>query len=156
MRPEDEAIQAAATLSQHNYQNPMVISHNDRVSKRIAIAFREQWQLSTNNTIDIVYFDQGKQMQANLKESLDVNTSQTRIKQLNARLKHNIESEPRNRRDIDMIYLVGSSAQTRLIKPYIDVNISLLLKLFLCSLARVATVILMTKIQQVASVTCKG
>tara|TARA_R110002050_G_scaffold216584_3_gene352620 strand:+ start:1499 stop:3565 length:2067 start_codon:yes stop_codon:yes gene_type:complete len=124
MRPEDEAIQAAATLSQHNYHNPIVISHNDRVSKRIAIAFREQWQLSTNNTIDIVYFDQGKQMQANLKESLDVNTSQTRIKQLNARLKHNIESEPRNRRDIDMIYLVGSSAQTRLIKPYIDVNIS--------------------------------
>ena len=124
MRPEDEAIQAAATLSQHNYHNPIVISHNDRVSKRIAIAFREQWQLSTNNTIEIVYFDQGKQMQANLKESLDVNASQTRIKQLNARLKHNIESEPRNRRDIDMIYLVGSSAQTRLIKPYIDVNIS--------------------------------
>jgi len=34
------------------------------------------------------------------------------------------ESEARNRRDIDMIYLIGSAAQTRLIKPYIDVNIS--------------------------------
>lgn len=124
MRPEDEAIQAAATLSQHNYKNPIILSHNDRVSKRIAIAFKTQWQASTGNVVDIVYFDQGKQMQASLKESLDINASQTRILQLNSRLKHNIESEPRNRRDIDMIYLVGTSAQTRLIKPYIDVNIS--------------------------------
>ncbi|MCI2284990.1 penicillin-binding protein activator [Colwellia sp. MSW7] len=124
MRPEDEAVQAAATLSQHNYEHPIVLSHNDRVSKRIAIAFRDQWQSSTGDTVDIVYFDQGQQMQASLKDSLDVNASQTRISQLNSRLKYNIESEPRNRRDIDMIYLVGTAAQTRLIKPYIDVNTS--------------------------------
>lgn len=124
MRPEDEAIQAAATLSQHNYKKPLILSHNDRVSKRIALAFKAQWQSFTKNEVDIVYFDEGKQMQASLKESLDVNTSQTRIKQLNSRLKYKITSEPRNRRDIDMIYLVGSAAQTRLIKPYIDVNIS--------------------------------
>lgn len=124
MRPEDEAIQAAATLSQLNYEHPIVLSHNDRVSKRIAIAFRDQWQSSTSNTVDIVYFDQGQQMQASLKDSLDINASQTRILELNSRLKYNIESEPRNRRDIDMIYLVGTAAQTRLIKPYIDVNTS--------------------------------
>lgn len=124
MRPEDEAVQAAATLSQQNYKKPIVLSHNDWVSKRIAITFSHQWQLSTGNTVDIVYFDQGQQMQTSLKDSLDVNVSQSRIKQLNSRLKHNIKSEPRNRRDIDMIYLVGSAAQTRLIKPYIDVNIS--------------------------------
>ena len=124
MRPEDEAIQAASTLSQQNYHMPIVLSHNDRVSKRIALAFNQQWQASTGDTVDIVYFDQGKEMQASLKESLDVNASQTRIKQLNSRLKDTIKSEARNRRDIDMIYLVGSAAQTRLIKPYIDVNIS--------------------------------
>ncbi len=124
MRPEDEAIQAAATLSQQSYNKPIILSHQDRVSKRIAIAFSHQWQSSTGNAVDIVYFSQGKQMQASLKESLDVNVSQTRIKQLSSRLNNSIKSEPRNRRDIDMIYLVGSAAQTRLIKPYIDVNIS--------------------------------
>ncbi len=124
MRPEDEAVQAAATLSQKDYHKPIILSHQDRVSKRIALAFSQQWQLSTGKPVDIVYFDQGKKMQANLKESLDVNASQGRIKQLNNRLKHIIKSEPRNRRDIDMIYLVGTAAQTRLIKPYIDVNIS--------------------------------
>lgn len=124
MRPEDEAIQAAATLSQQDYHNPMILSHNDRVSKRIAHAFRQQWLTSTGKSLAIVYFTQGKQMQASLKENLDINASQDRIKQLSSSLKNSIKSEARNRRDIDMIYLIGSAAQTRLIKPYIDVNIS--------------------------------
>lgn len=124
MRPEDEAEQAAETLSQQQYKKPIILSHNDSVSKRIALAFSKRWQISSGTNVDIVYFDEGKQMQVNLKESLDVNASQSRIKQLNDRLQNTIKSEARNRRDIDMIYLVGSAAQTRLIKPYIDVNIS--------------------------------
>lgn len=124
MRPENEAQQAARVLSQQNYHSPIILSHQDKVSKRIALAFNEQWQKATGKAVDIVYFNQGKQMQTSLKESLDVNTSQIRINQLTSRLKQNIKTETRNRRDIDMIYLVGSVAQTRLIKPYIDVNIS--------------------------------
>ncbi|WP_114326786.1 penicillin-binding protein activator [Candidatus Colwellia aromaticivorans] len=124
MRPEDEAIQAAATLSQKNYKNPIVLSHQDSVSKRLAVAFSQQWQILTGDNVDIVYFNQGKQMQASLKEALDVNASQKRIKQLKNRLKNNIKSQSRNRRDIDMIYLIGSASQTRLVKPYIDVNTS--------------------------------
>lgn len=124
MRPEDEAEQAAATLSLQNYKNPIILSHQDSVSTRIALAFSQQWQKSTGHGVDIVYFNQGKQMQTSLKDSLDISASQTRIEQLNRRLKDNIQSEPRNRRDIDMIYLIGSAAQTRLIKPYIDVNTS--------------------------------
>lgn len=124
MRPEDEAIQAASTLSQQQYNNPIILSHEDRMSKRLAIAFRDQWLLLTGKVVDIVYFNQGKQMQVSLKEALDVNASQARIKQLESRLKNNIKTETRNRRDIDMIYLIGSAEQTRLIKPYIDVNTS--------------------------------
>lgn len=124
MRPEDEAIQAASTLSQQSYNKPIILSHQDRVSKRLATAFSQQWEILTGNIVDIVYFNQGKQMQASLKEALDVNSSQARIKQLQSRLKNNIKAESRNRRDIDMIYLIGSAAQTRLVKPYIDVNTS--------------------------------
>ena len=124
MRPEDEAIQAAATLSQQHYHNPLILSHQDKVSKRLAIAFSQQWKILTNMEVDIVYFSEGKQMQASLKEALDVITSHTRIKQLQSLLKNNLKSESRNRRDIDMIYLIGSASQTRLSKPYIDVNTS--------------------------------
>ncbi len=124
MRPEDEANQAASILSQKNYLHPLILSHQDNVSKRIAKTFAKQWQVITGTTVDIVYFDKGKEMQTSLKTSLDVTASQNRIKKLKRKLKYTIKSQSRNRRDIDMIYVVGSSEQTRLVKPYIDVNTS--------------------------------
>lgn len=124
MRPEDEAVQAATMLSSKDYRHPMVLSTQDRVSKRIAASFVEQWQLITGQTPEIVYFSQENKMQNELKASLDVDLSQQRIKDLDWRIKQTLKTESRNRRDIDMIYLVGSPKDSRLLKPYIDVNIS--------------------------------
>jgi hypothetical protein len=124
MLPEDEAIQAATTLSRKNYLSPVVLSHKDTSSKRIAEAFTNQWQLINGYTPEVVYFDKGKKMQQQLKASLDVDSSQARIADLKIRLLQSLKTESRNRRDIDMFYLVGSPAETRLLKPYIDVNTS--------------------------------
>jgi outer membrane PBP1 activator LpoA protein len=124
MRPEDEAYQAATTLSRKNYRSPVILSHRDTASKRIARAFSKQWQLINGYAPEVVYFEKGKMMQEQLKASLEVDSSQARIKDLKIRVKQSIDSEPRNRRDIDMFYLVGSPAQTKLLKPYIDVNTS--------------------------------
>ncbi|WP_448211925.1 penicillin-binding protein activator [Colwellia sp. MEBiC06753] len=124
MRPEDEAIQAATTLARQNFKMPIVLVHEDNVSQRIANAFVTEWQRVNDFQPQILPFTQGKQMQTMLKSALGVEQSQARINQLNRRLKQTIKTETRNRRDIDMIYIVGSSTQTRLLKPYIDVSIS--------------------------------
>ena len=124
MRPEDEAKQAAETLSRQDFQHPVVLSQKNSVSKRIAQAFATQWQHITGNEIDIVYYDTGAQMQSNIKATLAVDKSKVRISKLNSRLNQNIIAQTRNRRDIDMFYLVGTSEETRLVKPYIAVNIS--------------------------------
>ena len=124
MRPEDEAKQAAATLSRQHFKHPVVLSQKNIVSKRIAQAFVKQWQRITGNTIEVVYYDTGAQMQANVKASLSVDKSKARITKLKSRLNQSIKTKTRNRRDIDMIYLVGTPEQTRLVKPYIEVNIS--------------------------------
>jgi len=124
MRPEDEAKQAAATLSRQKFQHPVVLSQKNIVSKRIAQAFVKQWQRITGNAIEVVYYDTGAQMQANVKASLSVDKSKARITKLESRLNQSIKTKTRNRRDIDMIYLVGTPEQTRLVKPYIEVNIS--------------------------------
>lgn len=124
MRPEDEAKQAAATLSRQDFKHPVVLSQNNSVSKRIAQAFASQWQHITGNEIDIVYFDSGKQMQTNIKATLAVDKSKARISKLKSRLNQKITAQSRNRRDIDMFYLVGTSEESRLVKPYIAVNIS--------------------------------
>jgi outer membrane PBP1 activator LpoA protein len=124
MRREDEAIQAATTLSKQNFKHPIVFSLGDNISKRVAKSFAQQWYMTTNKKPEIVYFDKNADMQKLLKDSLDVNESQKRIKGIEVRLRQNIKTESRNRRDIDMIYLVASPTATRLLKPYIDVNIS--------------------------------
>ncbi|PKG85364.1 penicillin-binding protein activator [Colwellia sp. 75C3] len=124
MRPEDEARQAAVTLSRQNFKRPVVLSQKNIVSKRIAQAFAKQWKRITGDTIEVVDYDTGSQMQDNIKASLSVNKSKIRIDKLKSRLNQSIKTQTRNRRDIDMIYLVGTPEQTRLVKPYIAVNIS--------------------------------
>ena len=124
MRPEDEAIQAATTLSRQHYKHPLILSHQDKSSRRIAKTFSEQWQNITSEAPETVYFNDDAKMQNQLKASLGVDLSQKRTKELNSRIKYAIKSELRNRRDIDMIYIVGLPLQTKLLKPYIDVNIS--------------------------------
>lgn len=129
MRHEDEAIQAATTLSQFDYQRPIVLSQQNGISKRIAKSFVQQWEKITGITPELVYFEQGRQMQNQIKTSLDVNFSQQRINELRRRISQTLKTEARNRRDVDMIYLVSSPTETRLLKPYIDVNISPFAKL---------------------------
>lgn len=124
MRPEDEAIQAATTLSRLTYQHPLILSHQDKSSRRIAKTFSEQWQHITGNAPETVFFNNDEKMQQQLKSSLGVDLSQQQTKALDNLIKYSIKSELRNRRDIDIIYIVGSSLETKLLKPYIDVNIS--------------------------------
>lgn len=124
MRPEDEASQAANTLSQYNYQYPMLMCHNDKSSKRLAQKFITEWEHQNGYKPEIIYFDDKTQMQKQLKESLDLGYSAQRYRDIRIRIKDTVKYEYRNRRDIDMIYIIGSSTQTKLLKPYIDVNVS--------------------------------
>ena len=131
MRPEDEAIQAASSLCKRNFQHPLVISDSDVVSKRISASFAEQWLKQRGTLPEIFYLPgdkknpaTGKQRQKSLQASLDVGFSHSRIKHIKSRVKRKTKTQERNRRDIDMIYLVTNSQKTRLLKPYIDVSVS--------------------------------
>lgn len=124
MLPEDEATQAAFSLSQKPYINALVLSQNTVIGKRMAQRFAEQWQRQTDTVANIIYYPVGKKMQNAVKKSLDVDLSDERIRYIRNRIKENVKSEARSRRDIDMIYMFATPDQARLLKPYIDVNIS--------------------------------
>lgn len=124
MRPEDEAMQAASILANNNYLHPLVLSHDDPLSNRISKSFIKQWSKITGNEPEKLVFKRDKNMQANLKKSLGVDQSESRIKDLTNRVKQRIKTVERSRRDIDMVYLIGKPIESRLIKPYIDVNTS--------------------------------
>ena len=124
MRPEDEALQSAAVLSAQPFKQPIILSQDSSVSKRIASTFAKQWQAASGNAIDVIYYKNSAQMQENIKSMLGVNDSKGRINKLNTKVSSSVISKTRNRRDIDMIFFVGSAQQARLIKPYIEVNTS--------------------------------
>ena len=124
MRREDEAKQAASSLSQKSYQQPLILSSKTNISKRVAETFSKQWQQLRGKAPEVVYFDSGKAMQDDLKASLGIKDSQQRVNDVKRQFKQKLKVELRNRRDIDMIYLVANPQQTKLLKPYIDVNTS--------------------------------
>jgi len=124
MRPEDEAIQAATTLAARSYKHPLVLSHQDSISERITNTFVEQWFKNTGYRPQVVRFSKDSKMQTDLKTALEVQQSEDRIKKLNERISETIKVDERNRRDIDMVYLVGKPIESRIAKPYIDVNIA--------------------------------
>lgn len=124
LRPEDEAIQAADVLSRRGYKSPMVISHNSSVGKRVANEFVNRWRVLTGLEPILVLYDNADKMQDVVENILEVSASKQRINALENRINGKIYNLERNRRDIDMIYLFGNTTQTRLLKPFIDVNIS--------------------------------
>ncbi len=124
MLPEDEASQAAFSLSKKGFQQALILSQNTAIGKRMANSFAQQWQLQTGLAPTIVYYPNGKKMQNSIKSGLDVNLSDERIFLLRNRLQENLKTETRNRRDIDLIYMFATPDQARLLKPYIDVNTS--------------------------------
>ncbi|WP_185968038.1 penicillin-binding protein activator [Thalassotalea sp. PS06] len=124
MRPEDEAKQAAFTLFHKGYQHPVILSQDSSLGKRLADTFQNQWFLQSGNTPQVIYYQTSKEMEQAVKNALDVNLSKERIFLMRNRMNENLEAEPRNRRDIDMIYIFASADDARLLKPYVDVNIS--------------------------------
>ncbi|WNC72955.1 penicillin-binding protein activator [Thalassotalea psychrophila] len=124
MLPEDEASQAAFSLSQQGFKSALILSQNTAIGKRMANSFAEQWQKQTSSDASIIYYPTGNKMQQAVKQGLDVNLSDERIYLLRNRIKENVKAEARNRRDVDMIYMFATPDQARLLKPYIDVNIS--------------------------------
>lgn len=124
MMPEEEAVQAATTLSRNQYKHPLIFSQQNSNSLRITKTFAHTWQLLTGQEPEIMYFEDASKVQEQLKRSLEVKKSEIRIQSLDRRIKQKLKSQERNRRDIDMIYIVASPNETRLLKPYIDVNIA--------------------------------
>ncbi|OKY27339.1 penicillin-binding protein activator [Thalassotalea sp. PP2-459] len=124
MNPEDEAIQAATTLSRRQFTSPIVFAQQDSISQRIAKTFSEQWQRITGRTPEVIAFADASKVQEKLESTLELDLSKKRIADIDRRIRQQLKTQERNRLDIDMIYIVASPNETRLLKPYIDVNIS--------------------------------
>lgn len=124
LSPTDEALDAAQKLYNDGVEKPLLLASNDSVGRRMAEAFNTKWQALTQEEAEIHYYDRGDQMKVTVQKSLGVIDSKERIARIKALLGNKIEADFRSRRDIDAIYMIASSQDLQLLKPFIDVNFS--------------------------------
>lgn len=126
LAPEDEAAQTAARMAQDGVRHPLVLVPATTTGGRISATFEEQWlQLAaTDHPAIVANYSDRKGIQEAVANALGVGGSQARIRALRQTLGIDLEAEPRSRRDIDAIYLYGTPADARFIKPSIEVALS--------------------------------
>ncbi|TMO66836.1 penicillin-binding protein activator [Pseudoalteromonas aurantia] len=125
LNPEHEVEQAMVHFLAKKYQKPMLLAPESNSGNRLVEHFSSQWHRYSNAEPEVGFYTDSKNMAKIIAELLEVEDSKQRIKTIESLYrKTDIESETRSRQDIDVIYILGNSAETRLLKPYLDVNVS--------------------------------
>lgn len=124
LNPEHEVQQALEHFLAKGYQKPMLLAPNNANGQRLVDYFNVQWQRYSETKPQIGFYNDNKDMPNTITSLLEVDKSKQRIKTVKSLFKQEVESETRSRSDIDAIYILGDAIETRLIKPYLDVNVS--------------------------------
>lgn len=124
LSPEDEITQAVEYFLAKNVDYPAIIYADNSLGRRLYEQFNNLWVARTDKEVESIAFQNKSKLDKAVKELLDVGLSEKRIKQIEALFGSKIKSEERSRTDIDAIYVIANSQQTRLIKPFFDVNVS--------------------------------
>ena len=121
---EDEAHQMAMLFKQKNYQQPVLMASRNPLSQRMAEQFGRDWLQMTGKEPEVYWFADQSSMESTIKQLLETAASEQRIRQISQLAGDDVKTEPYSRKDIDAIYLLADPAQTRLLKPYIDVSVA--------------------------------
>lgn len=124
LAPEDEIEQAVDYFLAKKIENPALIYADNSLGRRLAQQFEYQWRQATEKPLESIAFKSKSKLGVAVKELLDVGLSEQRIDEIKKLFGNHIKSEQRSRTDIDAIYIIANSQQTRLIKPFFDVNVS--------------------------------
>jgi uncharacterized protein len=141
LSPQQEASDAANYLHTKGVVTPLLLVSNDAVGQRMAESFAQTWKRLTGNITEIHYYDAGDRMKLAVQEALGVKDSQARIARIKELLGNKIQADFRSRSDIDALYMISAPQDLTLLKPFIDVNLSVFAEpvpLYTSSRARMA------------------
>lgn len=125
LAPEDEAAQAAEEAVDRNARHPMLLGLDTSTNSRQAQAFIDRWrQYGHNEPVDMRLFSNRQQLEAGIRDMLQIDDSKARIRQVESVLGRSVVAEARSRRDVDFLYLLGDREEVGLMKAFIDVTIS--------------------------------
>ncbi|CAM4117792.1 penicillin-binding protein activator [Pseudoalteromonas byunsanensis] len=124
LNPEHEVEQALVHFLAKEYQKPMLLAPDNNSGHRLISHFEQQWQKYSEAEPEVGFYTDSKNMANVVADLLEVDKSKQRIKTIKSLFKQDVESETRSRGDIDVVYILGDAIETRLLKPYLDVNVS--------------------------------
>ncbi len=124
LTPEEEARQAALRMHQQGQINPLILAANNSISRRMAEQFQHQWQQLSDSAVEVHYFSNYQKIREELQHALQVDQSQARINRMKRIFGAKLEADFRSRRDVDSLYVIADSDQIRMVKPFVDVTLS--------------------------------
>ena len=114
---EDEARQVARQAFLEGHRQAMIIIPTQEWSERSARAFTDEWEKLGGIVVNRTQFQAGANYSGLVKDAMLIEQSQIRTRELQQLLGVQLQSSPRSRGDVDMIFLIADPAQARQIKP---------------------------------------
>ncbi|RRS09903.1 penicillin-binding protein activator [Pseudoalteromonas sp. J010] len=124
LNPEHEVEQAMKHFLAKAYKKPMLLAPASASGKRLIEHFVEGWKHYSETAPEIGYYTNSEDMAEVITDLLEVDASKARTNVIKNLFRKEVKSETRSRRDIDVVYILGDAMETRLLKPYLDVNVS--------------------------------
>lgn len=124
LSPTEEAKDIAHHLNELSVYKPIIISNNKKISQRMVEAFQEEWLHLNDEEPQVIYYKNIKDIKDKVEEILYVKQSKAQILKVKNVLGHSIKADFRSREDVDALYLIASPNEIKLLKPFVDVSIS--------------------------------
>lgn len=118
LSPEDEARQVAERAFADGRSRALVIVPDDQWGRRLYEAFRENWLAQGGNILKKIDYDPlGNEYSAPVKQLLNVDSSEFRVRNLRQALNRRLENLARRRQDVDVIFMAAFPIAGRQIIP---------------------------------------
>ncbi|UUA72348.1 penicillin-binding protein activator [Cellvibrio sp. QJXJ] len=114
---EDEARQVARQAFLEGHRQAMVIIPSQEWSERSARAFANEWEKLGGVVVNRSQFQSGANYSKLVKDAMQIESSLVRNREMQELLGIPLQTSPRSRSDVDMIFLIADPAQGRQIKP---------------------------------------
>ncbi|WP_440054925.1 penicillin-binding protein activator [Pseudoalteromonas sp. T1lg65] len=124
LNPEHEVEQAMVHFLAKGYKKPMLLAPANTSGNRLIEHFQTQWKKYSITEPEVGFYTNSENMADVITDLLEVDNSKARTNVVKSLFREKIKSETRSRRDIDAVYILGDAMETRLLKPYLDVNVS--------------------------------
>lgn len=117
---EDETDSLIALARAQDKHRALIIYQQDAWATKAAQYFQQQWQAAEQQVISSVSFASTKDQSQLLQQALQTDRSQQRARELQWLTGLKLHSEPRARKDVDMIYLVSRPEAAASLRPLLS------------------------------------